>query len=120
RFLTVMPRTRSEGAWFRDHLLGHEVAWQEVHREPNPRRRDGPDVVYHGAEAPWRSSEGYRVLWYRSSQKEEQDRQDRRRRLERAYARLEGLQAPGRRQQPGTAREVQEAARRILADEQVE
>jgi transposase len=120
RFLTVMPRTRAEDGLFRAHLQGNPLTWQEVHREPNPRRRDGPDVVYHGVEAPWRSSEGYRVLWYRSSQKEEQDRQDRRRRLERAYARLEGLQAPGRRQQPGTAREAREAAGRVRADEQVE
>jgi transposase len=119
RFLTVMPRTRSEDAFFRDYLPGHALDWREVHREANPRRRDGPDVVYHGVEAPQRSSEGYRVLWYRSSQKEEQDRQDRQRRLERAHARLEGLQAPGRRP-PRTYREAREAAERIAADEQVQ
>jgi transposase len=120
RFLTVMPRTRAEDGFFRDYLQGHPLAWREVHREADPRRRDDPDVVYHGVEAPQRSSEGYRVLWYRSSQKQEQDRQNRHRRLERARARLEGLQAPGRRQQPGTPREAREAAERILADEQVE
>jgi transposase len=119
RFLTVMPRTRAEDGWFRDHLADHPPAWREVHREPNPRRRGGPDLVYHGVEAPRRSAEGYRVLWYRSSQKEEQDRQSRQRRLERAYARLDGLQAPGRRQQPRTPREAREAAERILAEEQV-
>jgi transposase len=119
RFLTVMPRTRAEDGWFRTYLPDHPPAWREVHREPNPRRRDGPDVVYHGVEAPRRSAEGYRVLWYRSSQKEEQDRQSRQRRLERAHARLDGLQAPGRRQPPRTPREAREAAERILADEQV-
>src|SRR5262249_34855771 len=97
RFLTVMPRTRAEDGWFREHQQSHEVGWREVHREPNPRRRDGPDVVYHGVESPRRSSEGYRVLWYRSSQKQEQDRQARADRLRRARASLEQLQAPGRR-----------------------
>src|SRR5439155_21582078 len=87
--------------------------------EPHPRRRDGPDVVYHGVEGPRRSSEGYRVLWYRSSQKEEQDRQGRQQRLERAYARLDGAQAAGRRREFRTPREAREAAGRILADEQV-
>jgi transposase len=67
RFLTVLPRTRSEDGFFRDHLQNHPLQWREVHRAPNPRRRDDPDVVYHGVEAPRRSSEGYRVLWYRSS-----------------------------------------------------
>jgi hypothetical protein len=120
RFLTVMPRTRSEDAFFRGYLPDHAVDWREVHREANPRRRDGPDVVYHGVEAPRRSSEGYRILWYRSSQKEEQDRRDRQRRLQRAQARLEGLQAPGRRRPPRTHREAREAAERIAADEQVQ
>jgi transposase len=119
RFLTVMPRTRSEDGWFRDHLQEHPLDWREVHREPNPRRRAGPDVVYQGVEAPRRSSEGYRVLWYKSSQKEDQDRQSRRQRLDRAYARLDGAQAPGRRREFGTPAEAREAAERILADEQV-
>jgi transposase len=120
RFLTVMPRTRAEDGWFRDYLQTHPLEWREVHREPCPRRREGPDVVYHGVESPRRSAEGYRVLWYRSSQKEEQDRQTRQQRLERAQARLEGLQAPGRRRVFRTPREAREAAGRIVADEQVE
>jgi transposase len=115
-----MPRTRSEDGWFRDYLQTHPLEWREVHREPNPRRRQGPDVVYHGVESPRGSAEGYRVLWYRSSQKEEQDRQSRQQRLERAYARLEGMQAPGRRRECRTPREAREAARRLLADEGVE
>jgi transposase len=120
RFLTVMPRTRAEDGFFRDYLQDHPLAWRAVHREPNPRRRDGADVVYHGVEAPRRSSEGHRVLWYRSSSKQEQDQQDRQRRLARAHARLEGLQAPGRRRPPRTPREARQAAQRILAEEQVE
>src|SRR3954468_16297722 len=120
RFLTVMPRTRAEDGWFRDYLQTHPLEWREVHRNPNPRHRVWPDVVYHGVETPRRSAEGYRLLWYRSSQKEEQDRQSRQQRLERAYARLEGVQAPGRRREWRTPREAREAARRILADEGVE
>jgi transposase len=120
RFLTVMPRTRAEDGWFRAYQADHPLEWAEVHREANPRRRDGPDLVYHGLESPRRSSEGHRVLWYRSAQKAEQDRLSRQQRLERAFARLDGLQAPGRRREPRTPGEAREAARRILADEQVE
>jgi transposase len=76
-------------------------------------------VVYHGIESPRRASEGYRVLWYRSSQKAEQDQQSRQQRLARAHARLDGMQAPGRRAFR-TSREAREAAERLLADEQVE
>jgi transposase len=119
RFLTVMPRTRAEDGWFREHLQSHPVEWLEVHREDNPRRQNGPDVVYHAVEGPRQSSEGYRVLWYRSSQKEEQDRQARQQRLERAHARLDGLQAPGRRPCRSHAQAL-EAAQRIVQEERVE
>jgi len=119
RFLTVMPRTRAEDGFFRDHLQSHPLQWQEVHRQPNPRRRDAAEVVYHGVESPQQSSEGYRVLWYRSSQKEEQDRHNRQQRLERARTRLEGLQAVGRREFRSEA-EARVAAERILVEERVE
>jgi transposase len=116
RFLTVMPRTRKEDKEFREHSRSSPLAWQEVHRQPNPRRRDGPDLVYQGVEAPWRSAEGYRVLWYRSSQKALQDAEARRGRLARARLRLQALQ---------TEREFASrvpalaAGERILEEEQV-
>jgi transposase len=119
RFLTAMPRTRGEDGWFREYVGDDAVAWQEVHRESNPRRRDGPDVVYHGVESPRRSSEGHRVLWYRSSQKAEQDAQTRRTRLERAHARRETLSS-SRRGKFRTPAEALEAGRKIVQDEQVQ
>jgi transposase len=120
RFLTVMPRTRAEDGWFREHLQSNALGWQEVHREPNPRRRDGPDLVYQGVESPRRSTEGYRVLWYRSSQKAEQDSQSRRQRLDRAYARLEALQSRPRGRAFPAHDEARQAGQRIVAEEQVE
>jgi transposase len=119
RFLTVMPRTRSEYGWFCEYLQSNPIAWVEVHRQRNSRRRSDPDEVYHGSESPQSSSEGYRVLWYRSSQKQQQDQQDRTRRLQRARAALETAQAPGRRRWHGMA-QARQAAQRILDQEQVQ
>jgi hypothetical protein len=76
-------------------------------------------VVYQAVEGPRRRSEGYRVLWYRSSQKEQQGRQSRQQRLDRAYARLGALQAPGRRPCRRHA-EALAAGGRILQGERVE
>jgi transposase len=118
RFLTVMPRTRAEDAWFRQHVQETSIAWVEVHREANPRGRDKPDVVYHGIESPRLSSEGYRVMWYRSSQKMEQDSRSRRERLDRAYARLNALQA-SRRRPFLSQQEAMQAGQRIVEEEQV-
>jgi transposase len=120
RFLTVMPQTRTEDGWFRAYIQDHEVAWQEVLRQPHPRRRDGPDVVYHGFESPQRSSEGYRVLWYHSSQKEEQDRRVRQERLARARSRLQKLQQGRGRGRFRTVTQARQAGQRIVEETGVE
>jgi transposase len=120
RFLTVMPRTRSEDAWFRCWLLDHEVNWQEVHRQPNPRGLDKPEVVYEAFESPQRSAEGYRILWYRSSQKQQQDCQARQQRLQRARRRLEQLRPVGRGGIFRSYEQAHKAGQRVLQEEQVE
>jgi transposase len=117
RFLTVLPGSRREDGWFRGYLQAHELAWREVRREPNPRRQSDPDVVYDAVESPQRSQEGYRVLWYRSSQKRDEDRAQRQARLTRARAWLEGLQAPGRRPFRSYAKAYQ-AGQAVLEREQ--
>lgn len=76
-FVTVLPKTRSEDAWFRNHIRENKMTWQEVRRTKNRRRKDEPDDVYDALEGPQRSAEGFRILWYRSSQKARED-QDRR------------------------------------------
>jgi len=119
RFLTVMPKTRKEDGWFRNHLQTHPVEWVEVHREPNPRRQSDPDVVYHGVESSQRSSEGYRVLWYRSSQKQGNDRQSRVHRFQRAHASLDAL-VTGRKREFRSVEEAREAGERIVREAEVE
>ena len=118
RFLTVMPQTRSEDGWFRRHVQEQALPWREVYREANPRGGELPEVVYHGVESPQQSSEGYRVLWYRSSLKQEQDAERRHRRLESARAWLTGPQA-SRRRCFALPSEAREAGRRVLEQEGV-
>jgi transposase len=120
RFLTVMPKTRNEDGWFRKYVQEKPVGWVEVYREPNPRRRQGPAVVYHAMESPQRSSEGYRVLWYRSSLKAEQDCQARQGRLERARAWLEDLRTAPRRGWFASAYEARQAGQQALERERVD
>jgi transposase len=91
RFLTILPKTRSEDAWFREWLQTHPAAWIELSRKRNSRRKDGPDDVYRGCESPLRSVEGYRILWIWSSQKQALDRVLRQERIERAVEWIEQL-----------------------------
>jgi transposase len=93
RFLTVLPRTRREDAWFRDWVQTHRPAWVDGLRRPHPRRADGPVDLYRVVEAPLRSAEGYRIVWVWSSLKAEQDQLGRQGRLERGVRALEAVAA---------------------------
>jgi transposase len=124
RFLTVMPRTRSEDGWFRRHIVEQErqkapVRFAEVYREKNPRRQGGPDIVYAGVESPQASEEGYRVLWYKSSQKQEHDRHDRDGRIKAAKADLEGRQGGGKKPF-ATAQEALATAQEVMQSQRVQ
>jgi len=91
RFVTVLPQSRREDTWFRDWLQSHDPASVELLRRRNQRRKDGPDEVYRGFESPLRAVEDCRILWIWSSQKHEQDRESRQRRIQRAIDQLEQL-----------------------------
>lgn len=113
-FVSVLPRTRKETDWFLEYLDDHWVHWTEVRREPNGRQADGPDHVYYGLESPQRTAEGFRVLWYRSSQKTEQDQARRFERLGAARVKLQALECRSARHAFRTEAVAQAAAERIL------
>ena len=73
RFLTVVPKTRKETEWMKQHVQEQTVAWQVVRREGKRVGGCAQEVVYEGFEYPQRCSDGYRLLWYRSSVKREED-----------------------------------------------
>ena len=114
RFLTVMPRTRGEDERFRARVKDHPVSWSLVSRQANPRGRDKPEVVYHGFEDEQGSQEGYRILWYLSSQKQQRDRQARRKKLARARKRLARLRPRGRGEAFTSEQAAREAAQRVV------
>jgi transposase len=118
RFLTVMPATRKETQWFRAYAKAEDVKWVELWREEDPRNRQGPPIVYEGVESPQKSEEGYRVLWYRSSQKKEEDRRQREGRLESVRKWAEKMRASQKCY--GTAKEAEEAGQKLVQQEGVE
>jgi transposase len=92
RFVTVMPRTRTEDKEFRRHIATNTVAWHEVLRCP-ARRKDDPEVVFWTTPAPSCSVEGYRIVWVKSSDKETGDAATRHRRIEAAREAITELNA---------------------------
>ena len=89
RFLTMLPRTRSEDRAFRDSLESGQVQWRSIH---DKRNDDGKIVDQYSVCVPATlSAEGYRLVWYHSTRKAEQDARSRHQQVERAMNELAEL-----------------------------
>jgi transposase len=116
RFVSVLPRSRSEDSQIREWAQTHAFEWAEAARRPGKRQGD-PDSVWWTTPAPIPTSEGHRIVWTRSSQKTERDAEARRERIERGMLALEAVQArlAGPRSRFKTRVAVEQAAQAALA-----
>ncbi len=92
RFLTVLPRTRKEDETGRAWLAAGPIPWAEISRRPGKTKTDPPELWW-AVPAPTCSTEGYRIVWVRSSTKRAHDAAGRAERIERATAALGELAA---------------------------
>lgn len=89
KFLSVLPRTRSEDAAFRARVLQGGVAWRHIY----DKRDDDGNLVdqFSICDRPSPSAEGYRLIWYHSTCKAALDAESRLTRLQRTANDLEEL-----------------------------
>jgi transposase len=89
RFLTVLPRTRSEDKAFRELLANGQVQWRHIH----DKRNDKGEIVdrYSVSEPAMLSNEGYCLVWYHSTRKAQQDAHARHQQVEQAMNELAEL-----------------------------
>ena len=89
RFVTVLPRTRAEDAAFRALLAHGRVLWRPLWEKTD---ENGAIVdSYSISDQPATTAEGYRLVWYHSQRKAEQDAVARSGRIERALRQLAAL-----------------------------
>ena len=94
RFITVLPRTRKEDAHFRKWLASQAAPpWQEVAQYPHPRLKDGQPDVVRALDSRFPDPDGYRLLWFHSSLKQQRDAENRQQAIERALEELQQLKA---------------------------
>jgi len=89
RFLTVLPRTRSEDLAFRAAVLRGEVRWRWFHD-----KYDDEGILvdrFSICEPTSQTVEGYWLIWYHSTRKAELDAEAQLTRLEKALKRLDEL-----------------------------
>jgi transposase len=116
KFVTVLPRTRIEDKRFRNQLReGMPVRWRQVHIQDNPRRKhDGPVIHWSTADGPNVTAEGYRLVWYRSSQKMQRDAEVRETELQKAETELLELDARLNRGKLRKQAAIRQEVKRIL------
>ena len=92
RFVTVLPRSRSEDKAFREYVQNHTPDWVRA-TVSSGRHPDEPDEVYSVASAPAPSAEGYRIVWVHSTTKAARDAATRQARTEAGIGAIEALEA---------------------------
>jgi len=114
-FITVLPKSRNEDAAFKRSLAKRPVTWRHIDRRPSARRSSTPDEVYEAFEAAeFSSSEGYRIIWFRSSEKWARDEKTRQQAIDRARFEIQRLNERTDKRRPKTRKHVQAAADSIL------
>jgi transposase len=114
RFLSVLPRSRSEDAEFRRRVRDGQVTWRHLEDKTD----EAGQVLDRSAVAqePALTAEGFRLVWYHSTQKAALDAAARAAQIERTLKRLGELQQ--RLASPRTryreAAKVQQAVEEIL------
>jgi transposase len=89
RFVTVLPRTRSEDTAFRGLVAKGQITWRTLWEKTD----EEGEVIdrYSTSDQPATTVEGYRLVWYHSRRKAEMDAVARSERIERALKQLATL-----------------------------
>ena len=105
KFITLLPATRSENSWFHEYIQDHRIEWKDAFI----RKRSKGDIEFRVFESPIPSSEGFRIVWVWSSQKEELDSKRRDRQIRSAVSMLDGLESSIRKRRMKKERIIEKA-----------
>ncbi len=92
RFLTVVPDTRKEVGWFREHLQTHVPGWVDVPLTEEELAAGETLPEWRTVEAPERSREGFRIVWVWGREKERRDQMTRAATVHKALLKLGALE----------------------------
>ena len=113
-FITVLPRTRKEDARFKQWILRHPVAWELIWERAALRRKTDPPERFEAVEDPEPSAEGYRIVWYRSSEKWKRDQRAREEAIHTARSEIQRLRERVGSRSLKTREQVQATVDKIL------
>lgn len=119
KFVTVLPRTRSEDKEFRKYLRQHPVRWKKLLSIPNKRDLDGPSNLFYTCSSSERTQDGFRLIWIRSAAKALQDEDNRNHNLQQILAELSDLNKRLNHRKLRSQAKIQQAIAKILNPSEV-
>jgi len=114
QYITVMPRTWKEDTLFREKVINNGVRWRLIMTCPNNRHPDSIVDKYYTTKAETTPENHRRVIWIRSAQKADVDRQDREARIQRTIDELNMLNSRINRYNLKCLKNIKAAIRDIL------
>lgn len=114
RFITVVPRTRGEGEDFQAKMQASLVRWEKILAKRSSRKYQRIDL-YEVAGSLYQLQEGFRLYWFRSSEKARRDWNEREEKIASAMAQLRALADPERKKKARTEPKLRKQADAILA-----
>ena len=110
-FITIVPKSRNEVKQFYTFLETADVEWKDGY-EVESTRKKGKIVNYRTYE-PGKTNDGFRIIWVHSSSKDQDDKNRRRKRIDKAIEGLEKLSPKLNAYHLKSGREIQAAVDKI-------
>jgi transposase len=115
QYITVMPRTWKEDRLFREKAQAGKVRWRLIHQRPSSRHPDSVVDNYFTTSIQ-HLNDTRRIVWIKSSQKAEVDRQVRNELIQKSMTALNVLNTKINRGRLKRRREINKAIRMILQE----
>lgn len=112
RFVTILPRTRSEVVQFSEKAHTSLVRWEKVVARRS--QKSGKIDLFEVASGLHQMREGFRVFWFRSSEKARRDLSVREEKISLAIDHIHSLADPKRKKRPRTEKAMRRKADAII------
>jgi transposase len=114
RFITIMPRTRVEVEDFSDKAAASMVRWEKVFARRSSRKHGRIDL-FETAIGIYQMREGFKIHWFRSSEKSRRDWNEREEKISAAIDHLRALADPTRKKKPKTEAALRKKSEQLLS-----
>lgn len=112
KFITILPKNRSEVKAFYEILKAGPVEWEHAYDAPNNRKKS--EIITYKTFEGELSKQGYRIIWVHSSAKEVQDKKRRDNKIEKIEDQLIELSPRLNQYQLKTKEQIEKAIKKIV------